>query len=96
MSYRLLGPALDDLDAIDSWVASNFGEAAATRVRRKLSETFALLATFQKMGVERPDVTGRSVRFFASPPNWIVYEPGSPLLIHHVYPAALDIEIIKL
>jgi plasmid stabilization system protein ParE len=96
MTYRLLGPALDDLEVIDGWVASNFGEAAAIRARHKLSETFVLLATFQQMGIERSDITSRPVRFFSSSPNWIVYEPGDPLLIHRVFPAALDIHTLKL
>ncbi len=48
------------------------------------------------MGVERPGTTDRAVRFFAAPHNWIVYEPGDPLLIHRVYPAALDIQMFKL
>jgi plasmid stabilization system protein ParE len=90
MTYRLLAPAWDDLDHIDAWVASNFGEAAAARAIQKLTETFALLADFQQMGIARPDIAPHPVRFFSLPPNWIVYEPGDPLLIHRIFPSALD------
>jgi plasmid stabilization system protein ParE len=96
MKYRLLAPAIADLNYIDDWVAANFGEAAALRATRKLSETFSLLATFQQLGIARPEITARPVRFFSLPPNWIVYEPGSPLLIHRIFPAALDIKTLQL
>jgi plasmid stabilization system protein ParE len=96
MSYRILEPALDDLDSIDDWVFTNFGERAATRAREKLDETFKLLANFHQMGIADPDITEQSIRLFSVPPNWIVYEPGDPLLIHRVYPAALDIKTLKL
>jgi len=96
MTYRLLAPAIDDLDRINSWVTANFGEAAAIRARRKLTETFALLVKFQHMGFAHPEITDRPVRLFSLPPNWIVYEPGDPLLIHRVFPAALDIQTLSL
>ena len=38
------------------------------------------------MGIQRPEVTSRPVRFFSSGLNWIIYEPGDPLLIHRVFP----------
>jgi plasmid stabilization system protein ParE len=95
MTYRLLSPAIEDLDHIDSWVAANFGEAAALRARRKLTEAFNLLVTFQQMGAAYPKITDRPVRLFAVPPNWIVYEPGDPLLIHRIFPAALDIQTLR-
>jgi len=96
MKYRLLAPAIDDLEHIDAWVVANFGEPAALRARRKLAETFYLLSTFQQMGPARPDITSRPVRFFVSSPNWIVYEPGDPLLIHRIFPAAQDIHTLEL
>ena len=94
MIYRLLPAALDDLDEIDAWVAESFGPAVAAEAQRKLFEVFALLAQFPEMGVQRPDVTSRPVRFFSSYPNWIIYEPGIPLLIHRVFPAARDLKRI--
>jgi plasmid stabilization system protein ParE len=96
MNYRLLNPAIDDLEHIESWVASNFGEASAARASRKLTEIFVLLAAFQQLGIERTDITDRPVRLFASSHNWIIYEPGDPLLIHRIFPAALDIETLSL
>jgi len=48
------------------------------------------------MGPARPDITSRPVRFFVSSPNWIVYEPGDPLLIHRIFPAAQDIHTLGL
>ena len=95
MTYRLLEPAISDLDHIDAWVTTNFGEAAALRATRKLTDTFELLGRFQQLGIVDPDVTRRPVRFFCLPPNWIVYEPGDPLLIHRIFPAALDIRTVK-
>jgi plasmid stabilization system protein ParE len=96
MTYRLLASALDDLDHIDDWVSSNFGEAAALKARRSLNSAFERLAQFQQMGIERPDVTPQPVRFFSSPPNWIIYEPGQPLLIHRVFPARTDLRDLTL
>jgi plasmid stabilization system protein ParE len=57
MTYRLLAPALDDMEHIDAWVASNFGESVATKVADGLYEVFELLAEFQGMGILRPDIT---------------------------------------
>ena len=96
MKYRLLGPALDDLDHIDDWIASNFGEAAAAKARRNLLETFELLAQYPGMGTSHPEITDRPVRFFVSSPNWIIYEPGPLTLIHRIFPAAMDIERLEL
>ncbi len=95
MTYRLLAPALDDLDNIDNWVTTNFGERAASRTRFRLNNTFAMLAKFQQAGSEHPEITARPVRFFSSSPNWIVYEPGSPMLIHRIFPALRDIQTLK-
>jgi hypothetical protein len=77
MTYRLLAPALDDLDHIDAWVASRFGETVASKVSENLV---------------RRDITDAPVRFFSQGPNWIIYEPGDPLLIHRIYPAAKDLQ----
>jgi plasmid stabilization system protein ParE len=96
VTYRLLAPAIDDLDHIDSWIISKFGESAAIKARRKLADTFARLAQFQQMGIQRPDITSLPVRFFSSGPNWIIYEPGDPLLIHRVFPARMDIRDLNL
>jgi plasmid stabilization system protein ParE len=44
MSFRLTARAEADLDEIDDYVASEFGEAVAERVIDRLFETFELLA----------------------------------------------------
>jgi plasmid stabilization system protein ParE len=44
MTFRLTPRALNDLDQIDSWVLSKFGEAVAARVSREFLELFAILA----------------------------------------------------
>jgi plasmid stabilization system protein ParE len=92
MTYRLLAPALDDLDHIDAWVASRFGETVASKVSENLFDLFDLLAANQQMGLVRRDITDAPVRFFSQGPNWIIYEPGDPLLIHRIYPAAKDLQ----
>lgn len=81
MTYRLLAPAIDDLEDIEVWVRTNFGEDAAIRALRELTQAFERLAQFQLIGIERPDIAAPPVRFFSVPPNWIIYEPGTPLLI---------------
>ncbi len=96
MTYFLLPAAIDDLDHIDSWIVSNFGTSAADRARERLFATFARLAQNQRIGIERPDVTSRPVRFFSLAQNWIIYEPGDPLLIHRVFPARADMQNLEL
>ena len=96
MNYRLLTPALEDLDRIDAWISENFGAAASAKAQRKLFEVFELLSRHQGMGVLRPEITSRPVRFFASDPNWVIYEPGSPMLIHRIFPALMDLERLAL
>ncbi len=90
MTYLILPPAQDDLRHIDNWIVANFGEAAADDAQRRLYETFERLARFQEMGIVRPNVTSMPVRFFASPPNWIIYEPGDPLLILRIISSRRD------
>jgi hypothetical protein len=36
------------------------------------------------------------VRFFAVNPYWIVYQAGTPLLIHRIYHAARDLNRLNL
>jgi len=96
MKFVVLPAANDDLRHIDDWVASNFGEATAARVQRNLLAEFHRLARFQELGILRPDVTSRPVRFLSSGPNWIVYQPGKPLVIHRVISAVMDITTLGL
>ena len=96
MSFRLLSPAVDDLESIDAWIVSNFSERAAAKAQLELFQVFALLAKKQRIGVERPDIASPPVRFFAAPPNWIIYEPGDPLLVHRVFPARMDLDRLDL
>jgi hypothetical protein len=48
------------------------------------------------MGHLRPDIESRPVRFLALSPYWIVYQPGTPLLIHRIYHAARDLNLLSL
>jgi plasmid stabilization system protein ParE len=95
MKYLLLAAAYHDLDAIDAWITSNFGTNASLKAQRRLFETFELLADHPGMGIARPELTTRPVRFFVSTQNWIIYQPGSPTLIHRIFPAARDIETLQ-
>ncbi len=96
MKFRLLPRAQNDLRSIDNWIVEKFGETAADNAQRKLYETFEVLAKFQDMGHSRPDVTSKPLLFFSQSPNWIIYSPGQPLLIHRVFPARMDLRDVKL
>jgi len=91
MKYRVLPDAQADLEEIDDWVLENFGPAFADQTQGKLYGTFEILTNFPHMGQMRPDVTSHPVRFFSLKPYWIVYETGTPLLIHRVYHSARDL-----
>jgi plasmid stabilization system protein ParE len=96
MRYRLLPNAQQDLREIDDWVLGQFGLRFAERTTRSLHDTFSLLADHPGMGTVRPSARHKSVRFFHLKPYWIVYQPGEPLLIHRVYPAARDLNRLNL
>jgi plasmid stabilization system protein ParE len=95
MTVRVLPSAYRDLDEIDSWVFEQFGSSFASKTQTKLLSTFELLAEFPEMGRRRPDVDKRPVRFFLLKPYWIVYEPGTPLVIRRVYHSARDLRRLK-
>ena len=90
MNYRVLPDAQQDIQDIDDWVSEHFGADFANRTQAQLYDTFDLLTDFPQMGRPRPDIESRPVRFFLLKPYWIVYQPGTPLLIHRIYPAARD------
>jgi plasmid stabilization system protein ParE len=94
MKYRTLKSALRDLAEIEEWVTEHFGPSLAFDTENELFKTFELLADFPQMGVARPDIDKRAVRFFLHHPYWISYSPGEPLLIRHVYHAARDLRRI--
>jgi plasmid stabilization system protein ParE len=91
MKVVILPAAQDDLSAIDSWVLENFGVSFADRTLAQLYNTFERMVEFPQMGSARPDIDTRSVRYFLLKPYWIVYQPGTPLLIHRVYHSARDL-----
>jgi len=91
MKYRVLPNAQQDLREIDNWVFENFGIDFANETEANLHNTFDLLADFPEMGSLRHDVTRTPKRFFLLKPYWIVYEPGTPLLIHRIYHSARDL-----
>jgi plasmid stabilization system protein ParE len=96
MSFRLLPPAIDDLDDLENWVEENFGPDLAAKTHAGLIEDFRRLVDFPLMGRRRPDITKESLRFFRSGHYYIVYRPGSPLLIHRIIHTARDLrQIIK-
>jgi plasmid stabilization system protein ParE len=95
MKFRLLRSALNDLDEIEAWVTEHFGPSFAFDTESELFKTFELLADFPQMGVQRPDVDSRAVRYFFHHPYWIVYSPGELLLIRRIYHAARDLSRIN-
>ena len=96
MKYRVLPDAQYDIQDIDDWVIEHFGTNFADRTQAKLYDTFDLLAGFPEMGRIRPDIESRPVRFFLLKPYWIVYQPGTPLLIHRIYHGARDLNRLSL
>ncbi len=96
MSFRILPAAQADLNAIDDWVASKFGEPAAEQASEKLYKTFELLSRFPNLGIVRPDITSRDVRFFSVAPNAIIYTAGVAIVIHRVFPMRTEIRYIEL
>jgi plasmid stabilization system protein ParE len=95
MRYRVLPSAFEDLNDIDMYVLENFGISYAVDTQGRLFDTFDLLADFPHMGAARPDIVRAPKRLFALKPYWIVYEPGTPLLIHRVYHSARDLRRIN-
>jgi plasmid stabilization system protein ParE len=96
MSVRVTPAAFADLEDIDDYVTENFGPSRAIETRQYLFKTFELLAVHPGMGHARPDVLAKPVRFFHLKPYWIVYQPGTPLLIHRIYHAARDLNRLSL
>jgi plasmid stabilization system protein ParE len=94
MKVHILPAALRDLEELDAYVSEIFGSVAATETISSLFKTFHLLADSPHMGRPRPDVTRKPVHFFLKKPYWIVYQPGTALLIHRVYHAARDLDLI--
>ena len=90
MNWKLLQAAAVDLNEIENYVQSTFGEATAQKAMLELFDCFDMLADFPYAGIERPDVAGPRYRFFCLPPNWIAYEPGAELIIHRVFSGHMD------
>ena len=90
--FGLTPAALDDLEDIFLYTASEFGNEQAIKWENSLFETFDLLADFPSMGRQRPDLTRRPFLFFLSDPYLIAYEPETrPLIIHGVLHGSRDI-----
>jgi len=87
MSFRLTARAEADLDEIDDYVASEFGEAVAERVIDRLCETFERLADNPCMGRPRPDWAPNEVCFFpvSGTPSLIIYRSRNPLEVLRVW-----------
>jgi plasmid stabilization system protein ParE len=71
--FRLSQRALEDLDSIWSYIASD-GVDAANRVERAILASCEKLGRFPMLGAKRTDITARPVRFWtvARFPNFIV------------------------
>jgi plasmid stabilization system protein ParE len=91
VKFKVLPRAQNDIDAIDDWVIENFGVPFANKTIAQLYDTFERLTAFPQMGSVRPDIDRRHVRYFLLKPYWIVYQSGTPLLVHRVYHSARDL-----
>ena len=96
MDARLTPAALADLEDIDDYVTENFGPARAIETARELFKTFEQLAVHPHMGRAIPSVAAKPVRFLHLKPYWIVYQPGTPVLIHRIYHASRDLSRLSL
>ncbi len=96
MNYRVLPSAQQEIHDIDDCVLEHFGPDFADQTVAKLYGTFDLLTEFPQMGRLLPDIDSRPVRFFALKSYRIVYQPGTPLLIHRIYHAARDLNRLSL
>jgi plasmid stabilization system protein ParE len=96
VKYRVLPDAQQDIQDIDDWLIEHFGPHIADRTQAKLYDTFDRLTEFTQMGHLRPDIIAKPVRFFHLKPYWIVYQPGTPMLIHRIYHAARDLTRLSL
>jgi len=100
MSFRLTARAEADIDEIDDYVASEFGEAVAERVIDRLFETFELLADNPGIGRPRPEWAPDDVYFFpvSGTPSLIIYRSRDALEILRIChgrrdPSRIDPEI---
>ncbi len=91
MTYGLLKRAVEDLESVEDYLLLHFGPIVARTKIDSLFRTFSLLAEYPGMGQTRPDLTSKPVRFFSSPPFWIVYATRTPITIHRVYHARRDL-----
>ena len=91
--FQLTPQALDDLDAIWSYIAED-NPSAADRVEQALFKAFHTLALHPLIGTQRRDVTPLPVRFWTVPafPSYVVvYRPETrPLQIVTVLHASRD------
>ncbi len=69
----------------------NFGPDLAAKTHAGLVNDFQTLVDFPRLGRLRPDITNEALRFFRSGHYYIVYRPGSPLLIHRIVHTARDL-----
>jgi len=92
VSFRLTARAEADLDEIDDYVASRFGEAVAERVIDRLFEMFDLLADNPRMGRPGPEWAADDVRFFpvSGTPSLIVYRSRDVLEVLRVWHSRRD------
>lgn len=89
--YELAREALDDIDALWSYIAED-SLNAADRVVSDILDACDLLADQPLIGHTRPDLTDRSLLFWSSGKYLIVYRPApSPIQIVAVFHSARDV-----
>jgi len=89
--FRVAPDAYDDLGQIEDWVSEHFGPLYAAKTHASLFAQFEMLVDFPHMGLQRPDISSRPIRFLFSGHYWIVYELDIPLIIHRIIHAARDL-----
>jgi len=100
MSFRLTTRAEADLDEIDDYVASEFGESVAEHVIERLFETFERLADNPRLGRPRPEWAPDDVHFLpvSGTPSVILYRKRDVLEVLRVWhgrrdPARINSEV---
>ena len=95
MTYRLSGPAKEDLWEIWSYVAEHDSLDNADRIVSELHEAMEKLAEMPASGHLRTDLAGEALRFWHVHSFLIVYLPEStPLVVVRVLHGAQDVKTL--
>lgn len=95
MTYRLSGPAREDLWEIWGYIAEHASLDIADRIVSELHEAMEKLAEMPASGHLRTDLAGEALRFWRVHSFLIIYLPEStPLVVVRVLHGAQDVKAL--